>query len=123
MSPAARSAVAAALIATVFLSACAGERPTGAASPRDSSTRTTTRAATRRTKRPRRHRRPLVTVAEVIDGDTIALTNGEHVRLVQIDAPEVAQGECYARPATAALERMAPPGTRIRLEADPRLDQ
>ena len=28
-------------------------------------------------------------IAAVIDGDTIVLSNGEHVRLVQIDAPEM----------------------------------
>ena len=34
-------------------------------------------------------------VARVIDGDTIELGNGKHVRLVQVDAPEVFFGvEC-----------------------------
>jgi micrococcal nuclease len=61
----------------------------------------------------------------VPDGDTVWLANGERVRLVQIDAPE-AQGserECYGAAARAVLRRLAPPGTTVRVEADPRLDQ
>jgi endonuclease YncB( thermonuclease family) len=61
-------------------------------------------------------------VARVIDGDTLELTGGERVRLVQIDAPEVREEECYATEATAELTRLLPPGTDVRLEADPRLD-
>jgi micrococcal nuclease len=61
-------------------------------------------------------------VARVIDGDTIALADGRRVRLVQIDAPEEEDGECYADDATTALERLLPPGTPVRLEADGRLD-
>jgi endonuclease YncB( thermonuclease family) len=34
-------------------------------------------------------------VACVSDGDTIVLTNRAHVRLLQIDSPEVGSGECY----------------------------
>jgi micrococcal nuclease len=59
----------------------------------------------------------------VIDGDTVVLANGEHVRLVQIDAPEAQQRECYGAAARALLRRLAPPGTTVRVEADPRLDQ
>jgi len=44
------------------------------------------------------------------------------VRLVQVDAPELGEGECYARAARRELERLAPRGTRIDLERDPRLD-
>ncbi|TMJ95248.1 MAG: hypothetical protein E6G67_07605 [Actinobacteria bacterium] len=73
-------------------------------------------------KRQRRPHRPLVTVAYVIDGDTIVLTNGEHVRLVQIDAPEVQQSECFAGKSTAVLESLIPPGTRVWLETDRALD-
>jgi endonuclease YncB( thermonuclease family) len=62
------------------------------------------------------------TVARVIDGDTIETGNGERVRLVQIDAPEVDEGECYAAEASTALDDLLPLGTEIRLEADPRLD-
>jgi endonuclease YncB( thermonuclease family) len=40
-------------------------------------------------------------VDHVVDGDTIALRNGQRVRLVQIDTPEVFFGaECYGRAAS-----------------------
>ena len=61
-------------------------------------------------------------IAYVIDGDTVVLANGEHVRLVQIDAPEVRERECYGAQARAALRRLAPPGSTVRVEGDPRLD-
>ena len=63
-------------------------------------------------------------VATVVDGDTIRLPNHVYVRLVQIDAPETYhQTECFGERATRALQRLLPTGTRIRLVADPRLDQ
>jgi micrococcal nuclease len=61
-------------------------------------------------------------VARVIDGDTIETGAGERVRLVQIDAPELGDNECFAPEATQALQNLLPPGAAIRLEADPRLD-
>jgi endonuclease YncB( thermonuclease family) len=64
------------------------------------------------------------TLAYVVDGDTIRLRSGAYVRLVQIDAPETYhEHECYGERATQALKRLLPPGTKIRLLADPRLDQ
>ena len=62
-------------------------------------------------------------VASVTDGDTLRLANGQRVRLVQIDAPELFSRECYGRQSRAALLRLAPPGSRIVLEADPSLDR
>jgi len=62
-------------------------------------------------------------VDHVADGDTLELESGDRVRLVQIDATELGEGECYSEEAMAALEQLAPPGTRVRLEADPNLDQ
>ena len=62
------------------------------------------------------------TVARVGDGDTLELANGRHVRLVQIDAPELGSGECYARESLRELESLAPPGRRVELQRDPRLD-
>ena len=56
------------------------------------------------------------------DGDTLDVRAGDRVRLVQIDAPELGEGECYARAARRELERLAPPGERIELESDPNLD-
>jgi micrococcal nuclease len=64
----------------------------------------------------------LARIAYVIDGDTVVLANGEHVRLVQIDAPEVQERECYGAQSRAALRRLAPPGSTVRVEGDARLD-
>jgi micrococcal nuclease len=62
-------------------------------------------------------------VARVVDGDTIVLEDGRHVRLVQLDAPETDEGECYAREAEAALRALLPAGTEIEIESDPALDK
>ena len=62
------------------------------------------------------------TVSYVVDGDTIALRGRPHVRLVQIDTPEVGSGECYSRRAAKDLRKLLPPGARVRLESDRRLD-
>jgi micrococcal nuclease len=60
-------------------------------------------------------------VSQVVDGDTIRLTDGRSVRLVQIDAPEV-PAECFGREATAVLVELLPRDTAVRLEGDPELD-
>jgi micrococcal nuclease len=61
-------------------------------------------------------------VAHVIDGDTIELVDGRVIRLVQIDTPERGD-ECYGDAASALTRRLLPPGTGIRVEQDPALDQ
>jgi micrococcal nuclease len=63
------------------------------------------------------------TVVSIYDGDTLTLATGQRVRLLQIDTPELAPGECYSRAARTELVRLVPIGSRIELEADPRLDQ
>jgi micrococcal nuclease len=63
------------------------------------------------------------TVASVVDGDTLTVTTGPRVRLLQIDTPEVGSAECYSRAAARELRRLLPSGTRIGLEADARLDR
>jgi endonuclease YncB( thermonuclease family) len=63
------------------------------------------------------------TIARVLDGDTIVLTDGRHVRLVQLDAPETDQDECYAAEAKAVLIRLLPFGTEVEIETDPTLDK
>ena len=64
------------------------------------------------------------TLAYVVHGDTIRLRGGAYVRLVQIDVPETYhERECYGERATWALQRLLPPGTKIRLLADLRLDR
>ena len=62
-------------------------------------------------------------VASVTDGDTLRLTDGRRVRLVQVDTPELGGGECYSRAARTQLLALARPGTRVRLTTDPRLDR
>lgn len=64
-------------------------------------------------------------VERVVDGDTlIAEVDGERerIRLLRIDAPEVARdgdpGECLGDAATAALTELLPPGARIDLATD-----
>ena len=61
-------------------------------------------------------------VSYVIDGDTIALRDTRHVRLLQIDTPEVGTGECYSRRAAKDLRKLVPAGALVELETDPRLD-
>ena len=61
-------------------------------------------------------------IARVVDGDTVVLSDGTRVRLVQIDTPEVRSEECYSAAATRALRRLLPPRTTVRLERDPGLD-
>jgi len=63
-------------------------------------------------------------VERVIDGDRIALGNGQRVRLVQIDTPEVYFGvECYGRRASAVTTRLLPPRTRVHLFPEPVTDR
>ncbi|HEX6725009.1 MAG TPA: thermonuclease family protein [Gaiella sp.] len=57
----------------------------------------------------------------VNDGDTLTLTNGGKVRLLQVDAPELTT-DCYGRAALEALIDLAPKGTRVTLASDPKLD-
>ena len=56
------------------------------------------------------------------DGDTLDIRASDRVRLVQIDAPELGEGECYARESYRELERLTAPGQQIELESDPELD-
>lgn len=63
------------------------------------------------------------TIEKVIDGDTIRLTDGRTVRLLQVDTPEVYGGvECGGREASAYLKNLLPSGTTVNLERDPGLD-
>ena len=51
------------------------------------------------------------------------LEDGRHVRLVQLDAPETDERECYADQAKTTLYRLIPPGTEVAIETDPALDK
>ena len=63
-----------------------------------------------------------VTVTHIADGDTLTVSSGADVRLVQIDTPELGSGECFSRAAAKELRRLAPVGSAVTLEADARLD-
>jgi endonuclease YncB( thermonuclease family) len=59
---------------------------------------------------------PVYRIDHVSDGDTVVLRNGQRVRLVQIDTPEVFFGvECYCRAASRRTKTLLLPGTRVRL--------
>ncbi len=63
-------------------------------------------------------------ISRVVDGDTVALTNGARIRLVQIDTPEVYfDSECYGREASAVAKRLLPVGTGVRLSPEPATDR
>ncbi len=65
----------------------------------------------------------LARIDHVADGDTVDLTNGAKVRLVQIDTPEVYfHPECYGKRASALTKRLLPPGTAVRLIREPATD-
>jgi endonuclease YncB( thermonuclease family) len=67
---------------------------------------------------------PIYRVDHVVDGDTIALRNGQRVRLVQIDTPEVFfRPECYGHAASLTTKRLLPVGSRVRLFAAPATDR
>ena len=62
-------------------------------------------------------------IDHVVDGDTVALTTGARIRLVQIDTPEVyAETQCYGPQASAITTRLLPPGTVVTLAAEPATD-
>jgi micrococcal nuclease len=65
----------------------------------------------------------LARIEYVIDGDTMVLTSGLRVRLVQIDTPEVYNvPECYGAQASTITKRLLPPGTGVRLYREPKTD-
>lgn len=62
-----------------------------------------------------------VTVSRVIDGDTIVLGSGERVRIIGIDAPEIAKrdgtpAECFGNASRDRLRELLPAGTAVELE-------
>lgn len=62
-------------------------------------------------------------IDHVADGDTVDLTNGAKIRLVQIDTPEVYfRPECYGKRASALTKRLLPAGTLVRLVREPATD-
>ena len=63
------------------------------------------------------------TISKIYDGDTITLSTGEKVRLLQIDTPELSPGECYAEEARSALVSLLNTPGQITLKTDPQLDK
>ncbi len=56
-------------------------------------------------------------VSRVVDGDTLDCSDGLRIRLLLIDAPEMAHGD-FGAAAKAALEQLAPLGSKLVLEYD-----
>lgn len=63
-----------------------------------------------------------VRVINVYDGDTVTLSDGSRVRLVQIDAPEIRDRECYSAKSREILDSILR-AKRVTLVMDPKLDQ
>jgi endonuclease YncB( thermonuclease family) len=57
-------------------------------------------------------------IVKIYDGDTVTMADGLKVRLLQIDAPELAEGECFAQESRAALVNLLAKKGTITLKAD-----
>ena len=62
-------------------------------------------------------------ITSITDGDTIKLSDGTSVRLLQIDSPELRGNECYATEAQKALAKLINRSGKISLTTDPNLDE
>lgn len=62
-------------------------------------------------------------VSKIYDGDTITMSNGEKVRFLQIDTPELSSKECYAVQARAELVKLLGKTGNVKLTTDPKLDK
>jgi micrococcal nuclease len=62
-------------------------------------------------------------VSKVVDGDTITMSDGEKVRLIQIDTPELASKECYGSQAKVELTKLLSQASEVSLTSDPNLDE
>jgi endonuclease YncB( thermonuclease family) len=60
-----------------------------------------------------------IKVAKIYDGDTVTMADGLKIRLLQIDAPELAEGECFAKESRAALVNILSKKGTVTLKADP----
>ena len=63
------------------------------------------------------------TITKVYDGDTITLSTGEKVRLLQIDTPELSPTECYGNEARSALVKLLNTPGQLSLKTDSKLDK
>jgi micrococcal nuclease len=64
-----------------------------------------------------------IKITSITDGDTIKLSDGTSVRLLQIDSPELRGNECYATEAQKALAKLINRSGKITLTTDPNLDE
>jgi endonuclease YncB( thermonuclease family) len=62
-------------------------------------------------------------ISSVYDGDTVTISSGERIRLLQIDTPELSSSECYGNEARKALVSLINGKAGITLKEDPRLDK
>ena len=58
-------------------------------------------------------------VAKIYDGDTVTMADGMKIRLLQIDAPELAENECFAKESKTALVNLLAKKGTVTLKADP----
>jgi len=58
-------------------------------------------------------------VVKIYDGDTVTMADGMKIRLLQIDAPELAENECFAKESKTALVNLLAKKGTITLKADP----
>jgi len=58
-------------------------------------------------------------IVKIYDGDTVTMADGMKIRLLQIDAPELAEGECFAQESKAALVNLLAKKGTVTLKADP----
>jgi len=98
-------------------------RPSGPSSVSSAASTTVEQPPPKKHHRQRRHKRPSVALERIVDGDTIVISTGAYVRLLQIDTPELSSNECYSSTARTALARLLPVGAALRLQADPALDK
>ena len=63
------------------------------------------------------------TITKVYDGDTLTLSTGEKVRLLQIDTPELSPAECYGEEARKMLLSILNSPGQLTFKADPKLDK
>ena len=61
-------------------------------------------------------------VSKVVDGDTIIMSNGEKVRLIQIDTPELGSNECFAEQSRSELSKLLNQPGKLSLKSDSKLD-
>ena len=59
------------------------------------------------------------TISRIADGDSLVCGSAGRIRLLMIDAPELAQGPA-GRQAQNTLQNLAPAGTRVTIETDVR---